>query len=81
MSAAHDMEANKEQAAYVEHAPSPPTTQEAEMEHKPRHMVADGHKHDAAADLLGGQRIPMTDEDSERVRRKIDKHVLPILMW
>lgn len=47
-----------------------------------KHLPVDGHhKHDAAIDVLGGGRVIMTDDQSEIVKRKIDKRVLPILMW
>lgn len=40
------------------------------------------HKHDKALDALGADgRVPMTDEESRMVCRKIDKHIMPILMW
>ena len=45
------------------------------------HTHVHGHKHDAALDLLQGGRVSMTDENSNHVKRKIDKHILPILMW
>lgn len=31
--------------------------------------------------LVGGERIPLTDEDSKRIRRKTDKVILTILVW
>ncbi|KKK19062.1 hypothetical protein ARAM_006079 [Aspergillus rambellii] len=32
-------------------------------------------------DALNIVRVPLTDEDSKRIRRKTDKHILIILMW
>lgn len=41
-----------------------------------------GHNKNAALEALGeGERIVMTDEDSRRICRKIDKGIMPVLMW
>lgn len=41
-----------------------------------------GHNKNAALEALGeGERIVMTDEDSRRICRKIDKAIMPVLMW
>lgn len=48
-------------------------------------VLAHGHpKHhkNAALEALGeGERIKMTDEDSRRICRKIDRAIMPVLMW
>ncbi|TXT07424.1 hypothetical protein VHUM_03144 [Vanrija humicola] len=45
-------------------------------------MADTHHKHDKALDALGeAGRVDMTDEQSRAVCRKIDKHILPPLMW
>ncbi|KAL2202383.1 MFS general substrate transporter [Sarocladium strictum] len=36
---------------------------------------------EAAADLIAGQQVELTEEDSKRIRRKTDKHILSILVW
>lgn len=41
-----------------------------------------GHNKNAALEALGeGERIVMTDEDSRRICRKIDRAIMPVLMW
>lgn len=40
------------------------------------------HLKNAALEALGeGERIKMTDEDSRRICRKIDRAIMPVLMW
>jgi hypothetical protein len=47
------------------------------------HVTHNHHHQDAALKVLGdgSGRVYMTDEQSEIVRRKIDRRILPILMW
>ncbi|GFZ50389.1 hypothetical protein JCM24511_08146 [Saitozyma sp. JCM 24511] len=40
-----------------------------------------GHRKDAALELLGNDRVEMTDEQSSLVARKVDRFILPPLCW
>ncbi|GAB7365477.1 hypothetical protein MBLNU230_g6550t1 [Neophaeotheca triangularis] len=42
--------------------------------------IAEGHA-DRGAELLAGERVELTEEDNIRIRKKIDKYILPILIW
>ncbi|KAK9312137.1 major facilitator superfamily domain-containing protein [Lipomyces starkeyi] len=51
---------------------------EASYEHGVQSSVKHG---DLALELIGNERVVVTDEDSKRIRRKTDKVILAILCW
>ncbi|KAJ8097236.1 major facilitator superfamily domain-containing protein [Lipomyces tetrasporus] len=58
----------------------------ASIDEKPNAVYEKGEqpivKHaDRALELIGSERVVLTDEDSKRIRRKTDKVILAILVW
>ncbi|KAL7423998.1 hypothetical protein Q5752_001583 [Cryptotrichosporon argae] len=60
-----------------------------EIEHAERgsvHDVAPAHAHahghgDKALELIGDERVELSQEDNDRIRRKTDRYILSVLVW
>ena len=61
----------------------PPQAEELSISNEKTDFEAQrqGKGADRGAQLIGDQRIELTEEDNVRIRRKIDKLILPVLVW
>lgn len=59
-----------------DHAEEVSSVDHKDLESRPRSLHAD-----RAAAIIGDERVDLTEEESKRICRKIDRVILPILVW